>query len=64
MIKTVAKISEATANNIAGTSYGHGKYNPVQDANGNWVISLSTAQYLEAGDYEIINWEAPENEQL
>ena len=66
MIKTVGKISQETAQAIAGTSYGNGKYNPVQDANGNWVISLHTAQYLDREQYyySIINWVQPENEEL
>lgn len=66
MIKTVAKISLATAEAIRGTSYGIGKYNPVQDANGNWIISLQTAQYLDRDEYyySIINWVKPEEEEL
>lgn len=65
-IKTVAKISQATADAIRGTSYGIGLYNPVQDANGNWIISLQTAQYLDRQEYyySIINWEAPEETEL
>ncbi len=65
MIKTVAKISEATAEAIKGTSYGYGNYNPVQDANGNWIISLTTAQYLDRSlhYYSIINWVAPQIEE-
>ena len=64
MIKTVAKISKATADAIKGESYGMGLYNPVQDANGNWVISLQTAQYLDRNVYyySLIDWIAPENE--
>ncbi len=64
MIKTVAKITTEKADEIRGKEISHTLFNPVQDANGNWVISLSTAQYLEANQYEIINWEAPETEEL
>lgn len=62
MIKTVAKITEEKADEIRGTEAGNTLFNPVQDANGNWIISLQTAQFLPAGEYEIINWEAPEIE--
>lgn len=61
MIKNVAKISEETANLIRDLSYGIGNYNPVQDANGNWIISLQTAQYLDINLYpfEVIEWVEP-----
>lgn len=65
-VKTVAKISVTTANSIRGVSYGIGYYNPVQDGNNNWVISLQTAQYLDRGTYyfSIINWVPPIEEEL
>ncbi|WP_417366921.1 hypothetical protein [Flavobacterium beibuense] len=55
-IKTVAKISDEVAAQIVGkeatgTSY---KFNPVPDADGNNIISLGMAQYLDAGQYEVI----------
>ncbi|MEE1897080.1 hypothetical protein V1389_01955 [Flavobacterium rakeshii] len=34
-------------------------FNPVLDADNNIVISLITAQYLDASQYEIINWNPP-----
>lgn len=34
-------------------------FNPVVDGNGNIVISLQTAQYLEADQYEVIDWIPP-----
>jgi len=43
-IHTVAKISEVTANEIKGIIFGNGFFNPVQDANSNWIISLQNAQ--------------------
>jgi hypothetical protein len=64
MIKTVAKVTQEKADEIRGQAIAHTHFNPVQDANGNWVISLATAQYLDSSDYEIINWEAPETEEL
>lgn len=64
MIKTVAKITEQKANEIRGEKAGNTLFNPVQDANSNWVISLSTAQYLDVNEYQIINWEAPEIEEI
>lgn len=60
-IQTVAKISVETADAIRGESYGQGLYNPVQDANENWIISLQTAQYLDINLYpfEVIEWVQP-----
>ena len=31
-------------------------FNPVQDVDGNWVISIKESEYLNPDDYEIINW--------
>ena len=61
MIKNVAKISASTADAIRGESYGQGLYNPVQDANDNWIISLQTAQYLDINlhPFEVIEWVEP-----
>lgn len=57
---TVAKITQAKADEIKGLECGNTHFNPVQDLNGNWIISLPTAQYLEPNDLELIEWEAPE----
>lgn len=63
-IKTVAKISQSTANAIKDLKFGDNeRFNPVQDNNGNWVISFQSAQYLDREEYyfSIINWVAPES---
>ena len=53
----VAKISEAAAATLAQTEYKSGYYfNPVQDADGNHIISLHEAQYLSADEYEVIEF--------
>lgn len=55
-IKSVAKISNELAATIAGT-YAPGapvEFNPVQDQEGNFIIGLNTAQYLEPGQFDIV----------
>ena len=55
----VAKISEVLAGYLKQTEYQPGMlYNPVQDKNKNWIVSLVEAQYLELGDFEPIEFEA------
>ena len=57
----VAKITEATKSQIENTEYQSGaNFNPVQDKNGNWVLSLVEAQYLPITDFEVIEFEAEE----
>lgn len=62
MIKTVAKISPELAEQIAGTQAEGAPtlFNPVLDGNGNTIISLQTAQYLDADQYEVIEWVQPQ----
>lgn len=55
----VAKISEEKAKELKGKEFEQGKlFNPVQDKNGNWIVSLVEAQYLLLGDFEPIEFEA------
>ena len=57
----VAKITEEKAAELAGTEYQNGlKFNPIQDKNGNWVVSLVEAQYLPITDFEVIEFEPME----
>tara|TARA_A100000164_G_scaffold354468_1_gene362059 strand:+ start:4049 stop:4243 length:195 start_codon:yes stop_codon:yes gene_type:complete len=52
----VAKITEEVANAIRGYVYTEGKYfNPILDADGNYIVSLQEAQYL-LEDYEEIEY--------
>lgn len=60
-IMNVAKITEATKVKIENTEYQSGSnFNPVQDKNGNWVVSLVEAQYLPITDFEVIEFEPME----
>lgn len=53
-IKTVAKISSELAEEIRGNNVSYTQFNPIQDAENNWIISLLEAQYLEPNQFEII----------
>ena len=54
----VAKITEATKAQIENTEYqSDSNFNPVQDKNGNWIVSLIEAQYLQITDFEVIKFE-------
>lgn len=51
MIKTVAKISQANAEILRNQEYTDGAmFNPIQDADGNWIITLQEAQYLDKSE--------------
>lgn len=53
----VARILEALASILSGTEYKDGFFfNPVQDGNGDWIISLQEATFLSEEDYEIIDY--------
>lgn len=57
----VAKITSEKAIELIGQEYQSGaKYSPVQDKNGNWIISLIEAQYLQLGDIEVVEFQAVE----
>lgn len=58
----VAKITSEKANEIRGQKCGFSHFNPVQDKDDNWVISLETAQYLDENEYELIDWQPKEVE--
>lgn len=59
----VAKITEATKVQIENTEYQSGSnFNPVQDKNGNWIVSLVEAQFLQLGDFEVVEYEPIESE--
>jgi len=57
----VAKITQQLAEEIAGTQAPGAPtlFNPVKDANSNWIISLETAAYLDEEQYEVIEWVGP-----
>lgn len=56
-IMNVAKITETIKAQIKNTEYQSGSnFNPVQDKNGNWIVSLVEAQYLQITDFEVIEF--------
>lgn len=62
----VAKITQEQANEIRGKEFNNGNlYNPIQDAEGNWVVSLTELQFLGidfASTVELINFEPIKSE--
>lgn len=57
----VAKITEAIKVQIENTEYQlDSNFNPVQDKNRNWIVSLIEAQYLQITDFEVIKFEPVE----
>lgn len=56
----VAKISAEKAQSLVGVYYTPSMiFNPVQDGNGDWIISLQEAETLDPSEYEIIEWVPP-----
>lgn len=56
----VAKISAEKALSLIKVYYTPGGYyNPVQDGNGDWIISLQEAETLDPSEYEVIEWVPP-----
>jgi hypothetical protein len=54
----VAKITQQLASELAGSEFQNGWfYNPIQDIDNNWIISLVEAQYLELGSFELIEFD-------
>lgn len=51
-----AKITENKANEIKGQPAGFALFNPVQDIDGNWAVSMDCAAYMDSEDYEVIPW--------
>ncbi|MBF6607135.1 MAG: hypothetical protein ITG00_00155 [Flavobacterium sp.] len=57
----VAKITAAKADEIRGQEiFGHWYFEPIQDINGNWIVSMHEATHLPINDFEVIEWVAPE----
>lgn len=60
----VAKITETTKAQIENTEYQSGSnFNPVQDKNGNWIVSLVEAQFLQIGDFEVVEFTPIESDE-
>jgi hypothetical protein len=57
----VAKITQKQAKELTGVLYADVSYfNPIQDINGNWIISLQELVYCNidfANSVELINYE-------
>ncbi|TDX84003.1 hypothetical protein [Epilithonimonas xixisoli] len=54
----VAKITAEKASELVGQEYQSGaKFSPVQDNQGNWIVSLVEAQYMSISDIEVIEFE-------
>lgn len=52
----VAKISKEIAVKISGIEYSNNvRFSPIQDADDNWIVSLTEAQYL-TDDFEVIKF--------
>ena len=59
MKKKVAKITAQLAQEIAGTSYGDGDFNPIE-IDGNWYVSIKESEFLT--EFEIVEIEIENNE--
>ena len=60
----VAKITSEKAEEIRNTEYQNGlNFNPIQDKNGNWIISLVEAQFIPLEDFEVVEFEPIESEE-
>ena len=61
----VAQITQEQAENLQGKEFAGGNiFNPIQDKNGNWIISLTELQYLGVEflqSVELIEFESVEN---
>lgn len=61
----VARISEDKASQLIGGEFKEGeKFHPTQDKFDNWFISLTEAQFLKLGEFEVIEFEPKEVEEL
>ena len=57
----VAKITPEKAEELQHKEYQEGVFfSPIQDKNGDFVISLVEAQFLQIGDFEVIEFEPVE----
>ena len=59
--------NEDEAQRLKNIKCGHRRFNPVQDANGNWVITLFelnhplfAGEYAVLSQYPIIEWQRPD----
>lgn len=62
-MRNVAKISAANAEILKDMEFEeNSKFHPIQDANGNWVISMHEASFIDRNEIyiQIIEWVAPE----
>ena len=62
-VKNMAKISASNAEFLKGKEVVGGiMFNPIQDGNDHWVISMFEAGYVDRSEIyiQIINWVAPE----
>ena len=61
----VAQITQEQAENLQGKEFAGGNiFNPIQDKNGNWIISLTELQHLGtefSQSVELIEFESVEN---
>ncbi|QEE51026.1 hypothetical protein FUA48_16015 [Flavobacterium alkalisoli] len=66
LIKSVAKLTPELAAQLMGQDAPgmSFKFNPVLDADGNSIISLSMAQYLNANQYEVIDFKPIQAEEV
>lgn len=62
-MRNVAKISAANAEILKEMEFEeNSKYNPIQDGNGNWIISMHEAGFIDRNEIyiQIIEWVEPE----
>lgn len=53
----VARITAEKASELIGLEYQSGaKFSPVQDGNGNWIVSLVEAQCMSISEIEVIEY--------
>ena len=60
-MRNVAKISASNAEILKDMEFEeNSKFNPIQDANGNWVISMHEASFIDRNEIyiQIIEWVA------
>lgn len=58
----VAKITPELASELLYQEFRpNQRFNPVQDGNGNWIVTLVEAQYLDINSFEAIIYTPPHN---
>ena len=59
----VAKITSEKAEELQGQEYQQGVFfSPIQDKNGDFIISLVEAQFIPIADFEVVEYEPIESE--